>query len=277
MKLTQEQLDFFDAFGYLMIIQLFSSDEMARITQWFEWSMHNCGEGKNHDGSTRTMILGPIEHHPEMCRLLDHPAILGLIGGVLGEDFNYCSGDGNYFAHGIEWHTDGGCGELGKVFATKTSIYLDPLTRDTGALRVIPGSHRPDHYVRREKIDLNKSMEQYGVPPSEFPGNVALETNPGDVIIFNHDLYHAAFGGGTRRRMFDMNCTHQAKTPEDMRRVEAYVSYHSPGGYKSRGYKLKPSTGMYYPAMIDTADESRWVHLHQPAMIHDQMYSELAK
>ena len=44
------------------------------------------------------MFEGPIEHTPEMCAILDHPSILGLIGGVLGEDFNYCNGNGNYLA-----------------------------------------------------------------------------------------------------------------------------------------------------------------------------------
>ena len=28
------------------------------------------------------MFPGPIEHHPEMSAIFDHPLILGLIGGV---------------------------------------------------------------------------------------------------------------------------------------------------------------------------------------------------
>ncbi|SVD85845.1 uncharacterized protein METZ01_LOCUS438699, partial [marine metagenome] len=96
MELSKEQLNFFDTFGYLLIRQLFSPAETEKIIEGFEWSIQNCGGGKNHDGSSRTMFGGPIEHHPEMCAILDHPSILGLIGGVLGEDFNYCSGDGNY-------------------------------------------------------------------------------------------------------------------------------------------------------------------------------------
>ena len=269
MKLTQEQLDFFDTFGYLMIPQLFSQDETIKIIEVFEWSIQIRAGGKNHDGSTRTMFLGPIERHPDMCRLLDHPAILGLIGGILGEDFNYCSGDGNYYSGDTGWHPDGGWGQL---FATKTAFYLDPLTRDTGALRFIPGSHRPDHFVRKEKIDVNNSMELFGVPPSEFPGSIAVETNPGDVVIFNHDLYHASFGGGNRRRMFTMNCTRHAKTPEDLKRVHEYVRIHAPGGYK-----YKTGAGMYHATMIDTADENRRVHLHQPIEIHDQIFPELSR
>ena len=38
-----------------------------------------------------------------------------------------------------------------------------------------------------------------GVP--SFP----LESQPGDVVFFNQNLWHAAFGGKTGRRMFTMN------------------------------------------------------------------------
>ena len=267
--LTQKQLDFFDIFGYLLIQELFSPNEIEKIIEGFEWSIQNCGGGKNHDGASRTMFLKPIEHIPEMCTILDHPPILELIGSVLGNDFNYCGGDGNYYTGDTGWHPDGSWGQL---FAAKTAFYLDPLTRDTGALRLIPGSHQPDHFVRQEKIDINNSLQLFGVPPTEFPGSIAVETNPGDIVIFNHDLYHASFGGGTRRRMFTMNCTRQAKTPEDLEMARQYLSTHSPGGYN-----LKTGAGVFYPTMIDTADENRMVHLYQPMEIHDQLFPHLVR
>ena len=73
MKLTQEQRNFFHAFGYLVIPQLFTQEETENIIENFEWSIQNCGGGKDHDGSRRTMFGGPIEHHAEMCAILDHP------------------------------------------------------------------------------------------------------------------------------------------------------------------------------------------------------------
>ena len=82
-----------------------------------------------------------------------------------------------------------------RLFACKVAFYLDPLTKDTGCLRIIPGSQNPAHFVRAEKIDPNQSQALYGLHPRDFPTSVALESNPGDVVIFNHDTYHAAFGG----------------------------------------------------------------------------------
>ena len=130
MPLTQEQLRFFDTFGYLLIPQLFSPEETDEIIERFEWSIQNCGGGRDHDGSRRTMFLKPIEHRPGMCALLDRPMILDLIGSILGDDFNYCGGDGNYYSGNTGWHPDGSWGQL---FAAKIAFYLDPLTRHRGA------------------------------------------------------------------------------------------------------------------------------------------------
>ena len=37
MTLSQEQLNFFDTFGYLLVRQLFSPDETEKIIEGFEW------------------------------------------------------------------------------------------------------------------------------------------------------------------------------------------------------------------------------------------------
>ena len=274
MTLSREQLNFFDTFGYLLMRQLFSPSEMEKIIEGFEWSIQNYGGGKNHDGKNRTTFPGPIEHTPEMCTILDHPSILGLIGGILGEDFNYAGGDGNYYSGNTNWHPDGNWGQL---FAAKTAFYLDSLTWDTGAVRLIPGSHRPDHFIRQEQIDVNNSLELFGIPPTEFPGSIAVETDPGDIVIFQHDLYHASFGGDARRRMFTINCTRQAKTPEDLEMVYQHMkglmnwyNEHSAVGFD---FSMEPS--VFYSTIIETADENRMVHLCQPLEIYGQISSDL--
>lgn len=269
MQLTDQQVAFFNTFGYLVVRELFTPAEVEKIIQAFDWSIQHWGGGDIHDGSKRTMLAGPIEHTPELCALMDHPGVLGLIGGVTGTDFNYCSGDGNYYTGDTGWHPDGNWGQL---WATKTAFYLDEVKRDSGCLRVIPGSQHPEHFVRQQKIDVNASLEQLGIEPSEFPGSIALESNPGDVVIFNHDLYHASFGGNTRRRMFTMNCTRHAKTPADMETLHLYLSQHSPGAGN-----LDTSAGMYFPTMLDTADEARMAHMRQPIAVHDDMFPHLAR
>ena len=96
MQLTEQQIRHFHQFGYLLCRQLFTAEEMAWITDEFETAIQTQGDGKQHDGSTRTMFGGPIERTEKLCTLLDDPRVVGLIGSILGPDFNYCSGDGNY-------------------------------------------------------------------------------------------------------------------------------------------------------------------------------------
>ena len=269
MQLTRQQIDLFTTFGYLHFPALFSQEEVAWISEEFDDSIHQFGRGEEHDGTRRTMFGGPIEHRPRLCALLDDERIVGLCNGVLGEGFNYAGGDGNYYTGDTGWHPDGNWGQL---FAVKVAFYLDPLTRDTGCLRVIPASQRPDHFVRSDEIDPNDSRERFGVEPGDFPGNIALETDPGDLVVFNHDLYHASFGGSRRRRMFTMNLTRPCSTPEDLQTLRRYLGVHSAGGYQ-----VDTGAGMYFPTMLDTAGAERMVHLQQCAAIHDELFPQYAR
>lgn len=264
MELSQQQVQFFQHFGYLQIAGLFNADETADIAAAFEHSIRLCG-GAFHDGSRRTMMGGPIEHTAALNVLLDDPRILGLAGGLLGHDFNYAGGDGNYYSGDTPWHPDG---NWGKLFACKIAFYLDPVDADSGCLRVIPGSQHPHHPLRTEQINPNQSAELFHVSPDAFPGAVALPTQPGDVLIFNHDLWHASFGGSQRRRMFTMNLTRHAHTTEDMELLRAYIAVHSPGGYKC------DIGGMYFKPLLETADAQRMLHLSQCLEMHRSLFPE---
>lgn len=268
MELTAEQIGFFRTFGYLALPNLFATNEVAWITSEFEAAIHSAG-GQAHDGTRRTMFGGPIERTERLCSLLDDARIVGILSGILGDDFNYCSGDGNYYTGDTGWHPDGNWGEL---FAVKIAFYLDPLTPETGCLRVIPGSQEPDFYARKHKIDLNRSRELFGVAPKDIPGAVALATRPGDLVIFNHDTYHGAWGGGQRRRMFTMNCTRHYHSDHDRELGDRYLSVHTPGGYR-----VDTGAGMYFPLMLDTASPQRMRHLAQPAEIHDRLFPQYAR
>ena len=72
-------------------------------------------------------------------------------------------------------------------------------------MRVIPGSHRcGEGFADGLEAEIRASDENWGVGPEEVPC-VAVETVPGDIVVFWHNTKHAAFGGSVRRRMFTMN------------------------------------------------------------------------
>jgi hypothetical protein len=60
--------------------------------------------------------------------------------------------------------------------------YLEPLVSATGALRIAPGSH----------LDPTGSLEAIPL--------VAVETEPGDIIVMDEHVVHASDGGADRRQ-----------------------------------------------------------------------------
>ena len=75
---------------------------------------------------------------------------------------------------------------------------------------------------------------------------VALETKLGDVVLFNHNTKHCAFGGSARRRMFTMNCC-QRYPEAKLQELRDYMA----GGAR---FWVEQA---YAPAMRDTASPQR--------------------
>ena len=204
-RLTQQQINFFNTFGYLYFPGLLA-DCVDRIIAEFErvWERHGGGHhGRPHDGNRRSCIVPFPDRSEYLSSLLDDPRIHDIAAGLLGEDFNYTSGDGNLYVGDTRWHSDGYSGT--RIPSIKIAFYLDRLTADTGAVRVIPGSHHcGDAYADSLERSVRDSGDQWGVAPGEVPA-VIVETEPGDIVVFWHNTKHSAFGGSVRRRMYTMN------------------------------------------------------------------------
>lgn len=251
MNLTPQQCNYFDTFGFLFFPGLMA-DCIAEITSAFEkvWNQRGGGHnGSPHSGEKRSLIVPFIDQHERLCALLDDARIKGIVEGLLGPDFNYWTSDGNYNTGDTKWHSHPFPGDLKAI---KIAFYLDPLKADTGCLRVIPGSHKfGDTYTDQLHASLNHTEDLWSLPPSQVP-SVALETTPGDVIVFNHCIKHGSFGGGTRRRLFVMNCCERFPD-EKLEHLRAMV------GSMSRFWV----ESVYGKAMIETADAKRMKHLEQ--------------
>ena len=250
--LTEQQLAFFETFGYLHFPGLLA-DCIDKVIEEFEtiWESHGGGHGgRAHDPTRRSCIVPFPDLSEYLSALLDDPRIHDIAAGILGDDFNYTSGDGNLYAGDTAWHSDGFTAE--GIPGIKIAFYLDRLTRETGALQVIPGSHRVgDSYADGLQRDLANSDTLLGASGEEVP-SVAFEVIPGDIVAFNHNLKHAAFGGTGRRRMYTMNfCAHY---PDD--RLQEFREALATG---ARFWIDR----IHGEAMIRTAGPERWVHLRQ--------------
>jgi hypothetical protein len=262
--LTDQQLNFFGAFGFLGFPGLLVS-EIADLTNAFEQVFRDRGGGHNgqaHDGQKRSCIVPFIDQSPRLSALLDDPRIHDILTSLLGDDFNYMGSDGNYYTGDTSWHSDGWHSNHVHV---KIAFYLDELTRETGALRVIPGSHRVgEPYADQLQKELPRSQELWGIGGRDVPA-LALETRPGDAVVFNHNTKHASFGGGKARRMFTINCA-QRYPAARLQELRDYIAGHA-RFWIDRAYG---------PAMLAGASGQRMVHLEQ-VMANDGHLAELSR
>ena len=270
MRLTDEQLRYFDTFGFIKFPGLFA-DKIDQIIETFEqtWAARGGGhDGKPHDHERRSALVPFIDQTEYLSGLLDDPRIEGIASSVLGDDFNYMGGDGNYYVGDTPWHSDGYSDR--KYTTVKMAFYLDPVTRDTGCLRVIPGSHKFDDRFANALNEAapnsksNRIEETWGIHGRDLPA-IALETEPGDLLMFNHNTKHASFGGGTRRRMFTINLE-QRYRDEDLPELRESI------GGAARFWIDR----VYGEAMMKTAGPARMVHLEQ-RMANDGDLAELSR
>ncbi len=260
------EITFFKTFGYLLFPRLMA-DRIEAIQEAFEkvWRKHGGGHhGKPHEGSVPSCLVPFIDQSEELSSLLDDPRILGIAKALLGDDFNYMGSDGNFYVGDTRWHSDGGH-KLEDPMHVKIAFYLDPLMRHTGALRLIPGSHFVgDNYADSLSAQIGESETLWDTSAKDVPA-VVLETMPGDLVVFNHNVKHAAFGGGGRRRMFTMNLCQ--RYPEDkLDALRAYI------GGAARFW----SERKFGEIMVRTATAERRKHLEQ-VMANDSHLAELAR
>ena len=179
--------------------------------------------GDRHDGRERFGVAPFLNHSEYLCSLLDDERLHGIARALCGDDYQYWNSDGKYYVGDTRWHSDGSLSN--PVGFVKLALYLDPVDADSGALRVIPGSHRTGEPYA-EMIDEQIRGERFwgGLPGDRIPA-VALTSRPGDLVLFNQALKHGAWGGGNRRRMFTINYT-RAITPAVLERYRDVVSSH---------------------------------------------------
>jgi hypothetical protein len=262
--LSAQQIARFRTFGFLAFPGLLK-DRIDEIIREFEAIFAKRGgghAGRPHEGKQRSCIVPFPDQSAVLSSLLDDPRIHGIAAALLGDDFNYMPSDGNYYTGDTSWHSDGWHPVRRHI---KMAFYLDPLTRDTGCLRVIPGSHRVgDAFAQSLQDQIFNPAASLGLHGRDVPA-VALETSPGDLLVFNHNLKHAAVGGSGWRRMFTMNfCERypEAELPELRKYLEGVSRF-----WVERAYG---------DLMVSTASPLRMRHLEQ-VMANDGHIAELSR
>lgn len=228
--LSAGQKAHFDTFGFLVLRELFSPEEMKQISAEADDILSEARQGQPFVGESRQIVMSFVERRPFLRTMADDDRIYLPIEDLLGPEFMWVGGDGNLYVGDTQWHSDSSPDPKEYSYTRiKVALYLDPVSKDTGCLRVVPGSHLPPlheeleplRHVRRAQRDyggktvFKEQQEEMG-QGSDFNGSpfdlsgpelpaFPLESQPGDVVLFQQRLWHASFGGKTGRRMFTLN------------------------------------------------------------------------
>ena len=244
--LTDQQVRHFRTFGFVALPGLFPSDEMSEIEREFEEVMEEERQGQAFHGEKRQAVMAFAELRPKLMSLIDDDRIYGPMEQLLGPEFLWWGSDGNLYVGDTSWHPDAPDPEMGHG-RIKIAFYLDPVTRDSGCIRFIPGSHRmPFHDQLRplrmwrtlqtiaegrqteealkpyieQGLDPNKPV--FGVEQPDLPGH-AVESNPGDVVFFEQHLYHGSWGRPYRPAHVHAELLRQPHDPGAARRAERHA------------------------------------------------------
>lgn len=228
--MTKDQIDFFNIFGFIKFPGLFKED-----IGWITEEFHKVFDNANvlHTGEKPSNVDPFIDKSAKLATLIYDKRIEGICTALLGDKYNYMNSDGKIFMGETLWHRDGLVQDKYKFI--KIGFYLDQVDGETGALRVIPGSHKlQDAYSQALGTGSfvngvkNAKDPYWGVPGNQLPA-YTLDSVPGDIVIFSHQMMHSSWGGGKSRRMFAISLCEELKG-EGIGLLEQYMAF-SPSKY----------------------------------------------
>ena len=193
-RLTASQQSTFASCGALVLRRALAA-EFAELEAGFERVL---AVRAAPDGGS-VSVPGFLDLDPALSGLRSHWVINHLQAELApGRTLVQSASTGNVHVGDTPWHVDGvGRGGLN----VRINCYLDPVGVGSGCLLVVPGSHRfaPHQGVQagRPIIPLPDRFDPAG-------GWIGLESEPGDLVVIDRRVIHAALGGG-RRRMFNLD------------------------------------------------------------------------
>ena len=223
--LTDQQLAHFSTFGFLLLKQAFSAAEMAAFTSAAEelWR-----EDPTPEENEEQRLDYFAERQPLLTRMVADDRIHAVVHDLLGDRFIWVGSEGNISnRRDINWHPDRKYyrrGEEERIHfpQVKVMLYLQKLGKDSGCLRVIPGSQRMPYHKELAQQEVDPASRPFGLGAQDIPCH-ALESAPGDVIFFNHCIWHSVSGGIQGRRYIGLKFAARPFAADHLKSLETYT------------------------------------------------------
>ncbi|MCY4091699.1 MAG: phytanoyl-CoA dioxygenase family protein [Caldilineaceae bacterium] len=251
--ISPQQKARFNVFGFIHLRQQFSAVEMAAASVEADrlfWEQRGGGPptGKNQG------IFDIVEKSEVFTNMLVDDRIWATVEALLGPGFIWNGSGGSLNNEGVNdkgihhWHTDRPREPHANTYSFH--LYLERLRADTGALRLIPGSHKPPLYD--ELLPLNEQTGEtarkfLGLSPTEMPG-VVIECDPGDIVFFSQKIYHGVYGMQPGRRFLKLRFAGKLETDEQ---IASFMRYNRRGSVYQPEEAFAKSNHPRIRAMVD--------------------------
>ena len=200
--LTREQIDRYNADGFLFPIDIFSPTEIAEIRAYIDDLLPKAlaAGWDNYD------VVNWHKHCRGIWDLITEPRIIDVAADLLGDSvvlrhshlFAKLPGDPKR----VSWHQDASYWPLTPSRVVSAWLAIDDVDVDNSAMRVIPGSHHHAQLTFHDSIEDENNVlfqtvrdaEGWGRPP------VSLEMKAGQISLHSDWILHGSQPNRSNRR-----------------------------------------------------------------------------
>jgi len=200
-SLSKDQVEEFNARGFLAPLRVLSDDEVGDYRQYFDGVLARALA----DGYDGYSIVSAHIKHGRVYDLLSHPAIVGWMSDLLGTDL-VCWG-AHYFCKvagdekQVTWHQDANYWPITPARAITAWLAVDDVDVGNGCMRFVTGSHRHGPLKARDATADENSVLAQSVDGAEQYGEIYdNELKAGEVSLHSDMLLHSSQPNRSERR-----------------------------------------------------------------------------
>ena len=200
--LTREQVDAYNAQGFLAPINVLGADEIGEIREYFDWLLPQAMEA----GWNSYEITNWHKHCQGVWDIVTNSKILDVVQDLVGDTvilrhshfFAKLPGDGKR----VSWHQDASYWPITPSKVVSAWLAIDDSHEDNAAMQVIPGSHLTETIPFRESSAEENNVLNQTVPDELLPAvdPVTLRLDAGQMSLHSDWILHGSEVNHSNRR-----------------------------------------------------------------------------
>ena len=221
--------------GYARLPCLLPDDLVARLTRISAMNVERASAAHRAANRSQGSLIN-IATDPGYAELVGAPEILNGLAGLGLSDLRFQSGfliSKPGHSPALFWHQDWWGWSLGSSYLARPQqigvmVYLSRTSVANGCLRVLPGSHLRSHRlhcsVTAHDAGLSRVDDERHVLYQSIQGEVALPSEPGDVLVIDARILHSAYPNTTDQERMLLTLWYHPFWPDLPRGVRAHAA-----------------------------------------------------